>query len=169
MNNDNYGYQKKQKKNSLKNKIWNYLPYLILLFVVFGFFWMISSQDVATAKIISRQGIHWHSKLLITINGVAVEIPPNIGLSGIHNPIHTHNEDAKDGTIHMEFAGLVTEDNLRLKNFFKVWEKQLTELCVFDNCSETPGKVTMRVNGQASNLFGEYLMKDADIIEVDFK
>lgn len=145
------------------------MPYLILLIAIFGIFWLLGKSDTASGKIITRQGIHWHSRILIDINGVAQEIPANVGLeTAAHNPIHTHDEDAKDGVIHMEFSGLVTEDSLRVKNFFKVWKKQFTELCIFDNCSDVPEKVMMLVNGQPNNLFGEYSMKDGDIIEISF-
>lgn len=150
-------------------KLKEYFPYLVLLAGILGLFWLMGSQNTASGRIIATQGIHWHSRLLITVNGVSEEIPADIGLeTAIHNPIHTHDEDAKDGVIHMEFSGLVTEDNLKLKNFFKVWKKQFTELCIFDNCSEAPGKVTMEVNNRPDDSFGEYSMKDDDIIEISF-
>src|SRR3989338_1286858 len=82
------------------------------------------SKD-SKSEIISRDGLHWHSTLSIYIKGEKLEIPQNVGLGAIHNPIHTHDEDASDGIIHMEFGGLVRAGDTMLGNFFKVWNKDM--------------------------------------------
>jgi len=113
---------------------------------------------------ISTRGIHWHSKLTITIRGEQIAIPANIGLGTIHNPIHTHTDEPE--VIHMEFDGIVKQDNLRLKRFFEIWNKQLSETCLLDECG---GTVTMRVNGVENTELGEYIMQDGDEIDISLE
>ncbi|MEK7134398.1 MAG: hypothetical protein AAB805_00140 [Patescibacteria group bacterium] len=114
--------------------------------------------------IIAKKGLHWHSKLSLTARGENVVVPPNIGLGAVHNPIHTHDEESD--VIHMEFEGIVRQDNVRLKEFFKVWNKQLSAACLLDECG---GVVTMRVNGATSTEFGEHVMGDGERIELFYE
>ena len=86
-----------------------------------------------------------------------MDIPHNIGLAGVHNPIHTH-EDLP--LIHLEFDGLVREDDVKLGNFFKVWGKDLMEF---------GSQITMTVNGQENTEFGDYHMRDGDRIELRYE
>lgn len=111
-------------------------------------------------KILSRNGLHWHSELAVFVKGEKVEIPANLGLGTVHNPIHTHVEDAANGVIHMEFSSLVRQSNTKLGEFFKVWEKDINSF----------GKIiTMKVNGVESVEFENYLMKDGDKIEIRYE
>ena len=104
---------------------------LIILIAVGGIILMKSPDKSASevldqgdpTEVISRNGLHWHSTLLIYVKGEKMEIPANIGLGAVHNPIHTHVEDAPAGIIHLEFSGLVRNSNTRLDEFFKAWNK----------------------------------------------
>lgn len=111
-------------------------------------------------EVISRNGLHWHSTLLIYVKGEKMEIPANIGLGAVHNPIHTHVEDAPAGIIHLEFSGLVRNSNTRLDEFFKAWNKTIRTF------SEN---VTMTVNGEPSTAYENYYMKDGDVIELRYE
>jgi len=132
-----------------------------------GLGWYISRRpQTPPSEIISRNGLHWHAKLTIVINGKEEAIPPEIGLGAVHNPIHTHEEDR---VIHMEFPGLVRRDDLALGQFFKVWKKDFSAQCIFEQCNGSEGAVKMLVNGHESAEFAQYQMKDNDEIEIMYK
>lgn len=106
------------------------------------------------ATIVSQNGLHWHATLIVREAGTTLVIPANLGLGVVHNPIHTHDDEP--GLIHMEFDGRVTEDDLRLKNFFTLWGK------------EVPAGATMTVNGEPNVQMGQYSMRDGDVIEIRY-
>jgi len=109
-------------------------------------------SEMPASTVLAQNGLHWHAKLAITEGGKVVEVPTDVGLGKVHNPIHTH----EDRLIHMEFSGQVTEDDLRLKNFFSAWNK------------EFPSGATMTVNGKTSSELGEYVMRDGDEIAISY-
>lgn len=117
-------------------------------------------------QVISRKGIHWHPKLTILIEGQKQEITPNLGIGGIHQPIHTHDSS---GTLHLEVKGLVTKDEIRVAKFFQIWGKQFNVNCIFDKCNGTDGTVKITVNGQENKEFENYQMKDGDNIEIKYE
>ena len=119
-----------------------------------------------SVEIISRSGIHWHPQISITVRGQKQEISANIGLGVTHNPIHTHETD---GVIHLEFSGLVTKENVKVKKFFEIWGKQFNQNCIFEFCNGPEGRLRMLVNGAKNTEFGEYEMKDRDRIEIIFE
>jgi len=125
----------------------------------------IANQPIANDGIISRKGLHLHPKLDIYIKGKLQTIPDDVGLGAVHKPIHTHNTDH---IIHLEFSGLVTLDDTRLQEFFKIWDKQFSSNCIFDNCNGPSGTVKMFVNGQPNNEFEKYPMKADDKIEIRY-
>lgn len=69
----------------------------------------------AHAAVIARSGIHWHSVLTVSIRGEPVEIPRNVGIGVVGASIHTHEDLPK---LHLEIAGVVTEEDIRLGRFF---------------------------------------------------
>lgn len=154
-------------KKKTKNRI---ITAVIVILVVVGFWLLFSSRssDEVEAKIISRRGLHWHATLKILIDGQAVQIPANVGIGVVHNPMHTHEDDE---VIHLEFQGLVTDKHLTLGNFFDVWNKKFDSQCVLDKCvgSEIGKTLTMKVN-DASNLeFENYMLKDGDEVVIEYK
>ena len=122
---------------------------VVILVLVGATFWSksLSSKD---PSIIARSGIHWHPELEIFVNEEKIEIPENVGLIGAHSPIHTH-EDLP--IIHLEFDGLVREDDIKLGNFFKIWEKEFMSF---------GPSVKMVVNGQENTELENYIMRDGD-------
>ncbi len=134
--------------------------------------WVIAKQSPATevstteSAIVSKNGIHYHPKLDIYLKGQLQTIPVGVGIGAVHLPIHTH---AADNIIHLEFSGLVTLDNTRLGEFFKIWGKQFNSNCIFDNCNGPSGTVKMLVNGLPNNDFEKYPMKDNDKIEIRYE
>ncbi len=146
---------------------------IILWVVVIGggigaLVWYIANAPkIPESDIISRQGIHWHPELTITIKGEKQEIPANLGLGvGAHKPIHTHDST---GVLHLEIQGLVIKDATKLGVFFKIWGKEFNSTCIIDICNGSEGTVKMLVNGQENNEFENYLMQDKDKIEISFE
>ena len=87
----------------------------------------------------------------------------------MHQEIHTHDQDAKDGVIHMEMKGVVTKDETKLKNFFRVWGKEFSSTQIFDKKNGEEGKVKMMVNGKENIDFENYQMRDGDNIEIRYE
>jgi len=121
-------------------------------------------------EIVATSGLHWHPKLEIYIDGKKQDIPANVGLTGqVHQKIHTHDEDAKDGVVHMEMQGVVTKDDTKLGNFLRIWGKEFSSTQIFDKKNDGEKKVVMIVNGKENNEYENYLMKDGDKIEIRFE
>lgn len=129
-----------------------------------------SSSSVPKGDIVASNGLHWHPKLTITIDGKRQEIPANLGIGGaVHQKIHTHDQDAKDGVVHMEMQGVATKDDTKLDNFFRIWGKDFNSTQIFDKKNGQKGKVKMMVNGKENIEFENYMMKDGDNIEIRFE
>ena len=135
----------------------SFLIFVTIIILLIGAGWWSKSLQQNDPNIISRNGIHWHPLLEVYVKGEKIEIPQNIGLVGVHSPIHTHDDLP---IIHMEFSGKVTEEDTRLGNFFKVWGKE------FLSFGE---RVTMTVNGQENAEFENYQMHDGDEIEIHYE
>jgi hypothetical protein len=118
------------------------------------------------ADVVARAGLHWHPEISIVLKGQRQEIPANVGIGAVHNPLHTHDSS---GVIHLEFEGLVTIDDLRLGQFFQVWNKPFSSTCILDKCNDSTGQVTMMVNGQQNTEFERYIMRDKDTIEIRYE
>ena len=142
---------------------------LIAVFLIWGAWFLIKKSQVPSSSIISQNGLHWHPKLKILINGKEQEIPANIGIGAIHEELHTHDEDAKDGVVHMEMKGMVTKDEVRLGNFFKIWGKEFNQTQILDRKNGAEGSVKMFVNGKENNGFENYLMRENDNIEIRYE
>jgi len=116
--------------------------------------------------LISSNGIHWHPTLKIFIRGEEVPIPANIGLIGGHNPMHTHDPD---GIIHLEYSGIVRENDIRLGKFFELWGKTFNESQIFENVNSDTERVYMYVNGEENIEYGNYLLQHEDVVEIRFE
>lgn len=128
----------------------------VVLLLAGGAWWSRSLQTT-DPDVITTKGIHWHPELEVYVKGEKIEIPQNIGLGAVHNPVHTHDDLP---LIHFEFPGLVTKDDTRLGNFFRVWGEDFREFG--DN-------VTMTVNGEPNTEFESYPMKDKDKIVLRYE
>lgn len=122
--------------------------------------WYVASRPpIPESDIISKNSIHWHPELFIYVNGEKQEIPANIGLGAVHQPIHTH-DDNKEGIIHLEFPGLVRQNDIRLGQFFKNWGKDIRSF---------GANMKMTVNGEENTEYENYLMQDKDKIELRYE
>ena len=73
------------------------------------------------------------------------------------------------GVIHLEFPALVTKENTKLGNFFKIWGKQFDSNCIFEFCNGKNGMVKFFVNSKANKDYENYLMGDGDKIEIRYE
>ena len=95
---------------------------IALIVIIMGgsigaFVWYIATRPpIPEGEILSRSGLHWHPELAIFVKGEKQEIPANLGIGAVHNPMHTHDSS---GIIHLEFQGVVRKDNLKLGRFLK--------------------------------------------------
>lgn len=144
---------------------------LTLAILVGGVFFLSKSENpsVPESEIVTRNGMHWHPKLTITIKGKKQEFPANLGIGAVHQKIHTHDEDAKDGVVHMEMQGVVIKDDIKLDNFFRIWGKDFNSTQIFDNKNDADGTVKMTVNGKENIEFENYKMRDGDQIEIKYE
>ncbi len=136
---------------------------IFLLIVATAWSNSLSKKD---PDVLSTNGIHFHPQLEIYIKGEKQEIPKNIGLAGIHNPIHTH-EDLP--IIHLEFSGKVRKDDVKLGKFFQVWNKDFSSEKILGYENGPEGTVSMLVNGELNNEFEKYEMHDGDKIEIRYE
>jgi len=151
----------------IKRGLYIIIP-ILLLIVSFAF---ISSQPAITSKVIitgseiPKLPIHWHPKLTVKINGQEQTIPANLGLAGVHQPIHTHDST---GVLHYENNN-PTSENMRLGYFFeKVWRNQFNSTCILNYCNSDLGTVKMFVNGKENFDFDNYIPKDKDEMLIEF-
>ncbi len=139
---------------------------IILSMVGYGLFWIITLPKIPQSELISSTGIHWHSSISIIIKGEKVNIPTNIGIGAVHSPMHTHESD---GTIHMEYNGVVYEKDTHLRRFFEIWGKNFNSKGIMGNINGKDGVLRMTVNGVENSEFENYSIKDGDTIEIIFE
>lgn len=145
---------------------------IVTILIVIGAIFLLSKGEnvnVPEDQIVTRKGLHWHPRVTIFIKGEKQEIPANLGIGAVHSKIHTHDTDNKEGVIHMEMKGLVTKDDTRLANFFKVWGKMFNSNKLFNKTNSSEGIVKMFVKEQENREFENYLMKDGDRIEIKYE
>lgn len=140
----------------------------VSILALLGGVWLSGESQTPDSDVISRSGLHTHPKLEIYVKGERQDIPANIGVGPqyatkpAYNPgmkmtaMHTHEAD---GTIHLEFPGMATREDTKLKNFFAIWGKDMQSFGT---------NMTMTVNGAPNSELGEYEMKDGDKIEMRY-
>jgi len=128
----------------------------IVVLLAGGIYWSKSLQS-KDLDIISTKGLHWHPTLEIFVRGETVEIPPNIGLGAVHNPVHTHDDLP---VIHLEFNGIVRKEDTKLKKFFEIWGKDMKSF---------GESYTITVNDESNTDLENYEMKDGDKIIINYQ
>jgi len=152
-----------EKQKSARHRAMKRMTKIALIVIVIGgsigtLVWYIASRPpIPEGEILSRSGLHWHPELAIFVKGEKQEIPANLGIGAVHNPMHTHDSS---GVIHLEFQGVVRKDDLKLGRFFEVWGKDFIEL---------GSSVKMTVNGEENAELQNYDMKDGDKIELRYE
>jgi hypothetical protein len=150
-------------KKKIKNALWWVIPLVVLVSLVI---WISTLPKKSTGDIISSSGIHWHPELSIKIKGKDIEIPSNIGIGAVHNPMHTHDDS---GEVHMEYGRTVRKDDTMLGRFFDVWGKDFSSAGIMGHRNGVDGTLKMFVNGEENFEFDKYKMKDGDKIDIVFE
>jgi len=149
-----------KKRQMKKVVLWGVSGGLVMAAIA-GIVWYAATRPpIPESEIISRSGFHWHPELTMYASGEKQEIPANIGIGGVHQPIHTHTEDAARGVIHMEFQGLVRKEDATIGRFFDIWGKDAGSFGILSK---------MTVNGQENTEFENYVMRDRDKIELYYE
>lgn len=157
----------RRRQRKLKKLLWTIILALIIGGGVLALVWfLVTRPPIPESEIISKEGIHRHIELSISILGQKQGIPDNIGLGIVEQPIHTHE---KDRIIHLEFSGLVKKDDIKLGRFFKIWGETFNKDCIFDKCNGPEGQLKMFVNKELNYEFENYIMQDEDKIEIIFE
>ena len=141
---------------------------LAVVALLVGGSWAIGTMQQSDPDVISQSGIHWHPTLEIFVRGEKVDIPANIGLGQQYSSlptfdrsmgmtaIHTH-EDMP--VIHLEFPGLVREEDITLGRFFEIWGKDIRSF---------GESVRMTVGGAENTEYEKYIMRDGDTIQLHY-
>ena len=152
-----------EKQEFAKQRAMRRVTKIALIAVVVGgsvgaFVWYLASRPpVPEGEIVSRNELHWHPELVIYVKGVKQEIPADIGIGAVHQPIHTHDAT---GTLHLEFQGLVRKHDITLGQFFKNWGRDMQSF---------GENVKMTVDGEENTEFENYVMQDKDKVELRFE
>ncbi len=131
----------------------------------YGIYAIATSPKITEEEIVSNKGLHWHARLSIKINGEEIAIPTNIGVNGVTGiggdpmELHTH---AEDGIIHAEFTGLITKEQLTLKNFFEVWGKDFSKDSILGHKADDGHIIKMFVDGKENFEFENYSINGID-------
>ncbi len=159
--------KERQDKKELIKKIRSIIVWAFIVGVVgYGVFWVVTLPKLPDSEIISENGIHSHANISIKIKGKEIEVPANIGIGAVHNPMHTHDPD---GTVHMEYGGVVRGSDTLVGRFFDAWGKDFSSEGVMGNINGKDGVLKMTVNGVENSDFEKYSMKDGDAIEITFE
>ena len=140
---------------NIHTKLW-ITGLVVLLIGLFSWSKILQNSD---SDIISQAGFHWHPELSIYVKGEKLEIPANIGIGAVHQPIHTH-DDSDRGIVHMEFEGLARKKDVTLGQFFKNWDKDMRSF---------GANMKMTVNGEENTEYENYIMGDKDKIELRYE
>ena len=151
-----------QSHNEQKRTVKRVMKITLIVIIIGGsigaLVWYLATRPpIPEGEILARSGLHWHPELTIFVKGAKQEIPANLGIGAVHNPMHTHDSS---GVIHLEFQGVVRKDNLKIGRFFEVWGKDFMEL---------GATVKMTVNGEENTELQNYIMKDGDKIELRYE
>lgn len=144
---------------------------IVFLGIVFGGFKYISSSPTNIQADLTRQcvnhaaaGMHIHPRLEIEINGEERSIPANIGVSvGCMKPLHTHDAS---GTLHIEFQ---RPHDFTLGDFFRVWDKEFSELQIFDFKVDEEHSITMTVDSEPNEEYENHILKDGERIVISYE
>lgn len=139
----------------------------VALLVVGSIAWSRTSEN-SDPSFVARNGLHWHPTLEIYVGGEKIEIPADIGIGSQYagmptydtgmrmTSMHTH-EDLP--IIHLEFPGLVRTDDITVGQFFTIWGKDMRSFGT---------NMRMTVNGVENTEFESYIMRDGDVISLQY-
>jgi hypothetical protein len=104
----------------------------------------------------------WRAQLVIIMFGEQYPIPAEIG--------YTNESKAKvyttstDGILYKSISEDVT-----LKDFFDTWNKTFNSTCILDYCNTNTSSMVMYVNERENFDYEYYIIKNNDIIVIDYR
>lgn len=104
----------------------------------------------------------WRAQLVIIIFGEQYTIPADIG--------YTNESKAKVYTTSTDgilYKGI--SEDVTLKDFFDTWNKTLNSTCILDYCNTNTSSMMMYVNGKGNSDYEYYIIKNNDIIVIDYR
>lgn len=124
-----------------------------------------STRELAMACVTHGSTIsyHVHPELAIVVDGERVEVPSDIGVDpACMRALHTHDASGK---IHVEYP---TEQPFTLGDFFAVWGEPFSSTRILDKVADDAREVRMTVNGQPSAEFENLVLRDEDLIVIEY-
>lgn len=112
---------------------------------------------------------HIHPRLRIVIRGSPFPVPANVGnQAGCMKAVHTHGgSDPGTGFVEIHVESPVVRD-FKLGDFFHVWGEVLTPNQVLDYVDDGTNHVSMTVDASASTAFGGLVLRDGQVIEIEY-
>lgn len=109
-------------------------------------------------------GMHIHPELEIYLDGEKVAIAENIGVTpACMRSLHTHDDTGK---IHVEYSKKI---DFQLGDFFAVWSMPFSQSEILDKKVGDTHKITMTVDGVASEEFEKLVLKDGQKIVIRYE
>ncbi len=111
---------------------------------------------------------HIHATISVTLDGNQIAIPTNIGIQDEGCPdgmrgVHTHDDS---GRIHIETPGSM---DAPVGAFFVVWGEEFDETHILNKVANEDNEVVMFVNGVLNDEYENYVMKDGDVIDIEYR
>lgn len=160
----------------------------VILFILLGllFSWAQYYKEGAEQGIIICKSeteceiaMHVHAYLDVTICGEEIAFPAETGDLSM---VHTHKERNKLHWHDIEAADPITQEvidpyELTLEAFFEQMGEEFKDGCIMGMCegvdtcpgSDSPGTITMTVEGQPSTEFEKYYWQDEESITLSFE
>ena len=104
----------------------------------------------------------WRAQLVILVFGDQYPIPTDIGNTNeSKSKVYT---TSTDGILYKS-----VNDDVTLKDFFDAWGKTFNSTCILDYCKTNTSSMAMFVNGKENLDYEYYIIKNYDIIIIDYR
>jgi len=154
----------REKRKKMKLSIGWTITLVIAAVIVY---FVVTAPRAPASEFESTTGLHYHSHLIIIIDGEEQTLPSGLGLSGpTESPLHIHEAD---NIVHMEFTTAVKKEEIRLQRLFDLWNKEWTATSFMGFPLDGNHTLTMKVNGTPSTEYGSLLMQDKQEITLEYK
>lgn len=112
----------------------------------------------------SEQNItKWAARIVIVIFGELYPIPADVGII---------NNETKAKVFTLNSEGIISKsvnEDVTLKDFFEVWNQTFNSTCILDYCNNANNSMRMYVNGKENLDYELYVIKNNDIVVIDYR
>ena len=110
----------------------------------------------------TQQEIPWQAALFVVIFEDPVEIPAGVGVENeTRAKLYTLNYD---NIIYKE-----GEEDSTLRDFFEIWGETFNSTCILDYCNNANNSIRMYVNNRETLDYEYYVIRDRDVIVIDYR